>query len=395
MSLGIAGNYVLRLSFGQTTIPLVISGLDEITVIQDMERFLPSLSIRMADPSGVFTHVQPFDKEMSRVSLEFGSATGDLVTNTFPFIIYRRFPEAVNLTSSMYEAGGLLNIPNLFNPTPSRATRGLVSDIIASIAMDELLVDGVDISPALQVDKVVLQPSWSNADLFRYLKKTLGDELGYAYKPFIYVKDSKITFNFRSLEDMTQSNPLYNFIVNDEPFNDYIPVMDYKIIDNYNVLGVEGIKIQEYGYFDYENSQFVIKQDTYQDFFSLSDYLMVDVDDSGNSQTIFDTGRANDFSPNFVGRVRSEYYTRLNNLTKIWITTWGLPNIIPGNVVKLLFAQGVVAGSLATYQYSGYWMVQRVVHTFGKTYLTKLLLTRAGVDTDQSTSLVKAIRSTH
>jgi len=392
MTIGIAGNYTLRMKFGENNIPLVPSGINEITIIQDINRFLPSLYINMADPSGILTHIQPFDKEMSRISMEIGSLDADAVTNTFSFLIFRRYPDAVNMTGMIYEINALLNVPNLFNPSHTRASKGLVSTILSSIALDELIADEVDISPSLQVEKTIIQAQWSNSDLFRYLKKMLGDELGYAYKPFMYVYDNKFIFSFRSLEDMSQSDPTYKFIINDEPFQDYRPVSDYRIYDNYNVLGIKGVKQQNYGYFDYEAGQWVAAQDDYRDFFSLSDYIATDIQDPGQGQPIFDTGRTNEFSWNFLGRVRSEFYTRINDLTKMWITTWGLPNAVPGEVVKVLFAQGILTGNLATYQYSGYWMVERVVHTFGNSFMTKLLLTRAGIDTDQKTSLTPAIR---
>jgi len=392
MTIGIAGNYTLRMKFGESDIPLVPSGINEITIIQDMNRFLPSLYINMADPSGILTHIKPFDKEMSRINIEIGSLDASAVTNTFSFWTYRRFPDAISTTGMMYEMNALLNVPNLFNPTFTRGTKGMLGDILASIAYDEMAVDGVNFSPALAVEKTVLQPQWSNSDLFKYLKKTLGDELGYAYKPFIYVTDSNFIFSFRSLEDMSQSDPTYKFIINDEPYKDYRAVSDYRIYDNYNVLGTKGVREQNYGYFDYEVGQWVAAQDNYRDFFSLSDYIASDIQDPGEGQAIFDTGRTNEFSWNFLGRVRSEFYTRINDLTKLWITTWGIPNIVPGEVCKVLFAQGLMNGNLATYQYSGYWMIERVVHTFGDTFITKLLLTRAGIDTDQYTSLTPAIR---
>ena len=238
MTIGIAGNYTLRMKFGESDIPLVPSGINEITIIQDMNRFLPSLYINMADPSGILTHIKPFDKEMSRINIEIGSLDASAVTNTFSFWTYRRFPDAISTTGMMYEMNALLNVPNLFNPTFTRGTKGMLGDILASIAYDEMAVDGVNFSPALAVEKTVLQPQWSNSDLFKYLKKTLGDELGYAYKPFIYVTDSNFIFSFRSLEDMSQSDPTYKFIINDEPYkdlgNDQFSVVDVKEVHRDN-----------------------------------------------------------------------------------------------------------------------------------------------------------------
>jgi len=74
----------------------------------------------------------------------------------------------------------------------------------------------------------------------------------------------------------------------------------------------------------------------------------------------------------------------------MWITTIGLSNMTPGKVVQVFFPHGADAGNLYSYQYSGYWLVERVVHNIGDTFMTKLLLTRNGLDTDKETTLLKS-----
>jgi hypothetical protein len=392
MSIGVGGNYILRMKFGSSDVPLSPTAFKDFSIIQDYNRLLPYFQLQVADPSGTFTHVLPVDKEMTRVSVEIGTIGATTVVNNFSFVVYRRFPEMVNMAATNYEVQGLLNVPNLFYPTWCRAAYGTVYNTLASIATQELVTDLVDISPRLNIVKNILQPKWSNAELFRYLKRMLGDDGGYAYLPYFYVQDSNVVFAFKSLEDMTLQDPSYKFIINDTPYQDYLPVMDYFIFDNYQALGVKGIVRQDYGYFDWDKGQYVEAVDDYSEYLSLSDYIAWDFQDHQDSDPIYDTGRTNEFTQTFKGRIRGEYYNRLNSMTKMWLHTWGLPNCVPGQVVKVLFAQGLSAGNLATYQYSGYWLVERVVQSFGATFTTKLLLTRAGVDTDQSNSLIAAFR---
>jgi len=392
MSIGIAGNYVLRMKFGTQDIPIVPSAFEDFSIIQDYNRLLPYFQLQLADTTGGLTHLIPFDKEMTRVSVQVGTLDGSNVTNTFSFQAFRRFPEAINMAATHYDIQGLLNVPNLFTPTFCRAVNGSVYDFLYDIATKEMLADRTDISESLKVNKLILQPKWSNIELFRYLNRMLGDDGGYSFTPYFYVKNGEMTFAFKSLEDMCVSDPSYKFIIADKPFNDYLPVADYAIYDNYQALGLKGVVKQDYGFFDYEAGTWLEGADSYQDYLSLSDYFQWDWQDHLDSDPIYDTGRTNDFTQNFGGRVRGEYYKRLNNMVKMWIHTWGLPNCVPGQVVKVLFAQGLQVGNLSSYQYSGYWLVERVVHSFGDTFTTKLLLTRAGVDTDQFTSMITPVR---
>jgi len=393
MTVGIAGDYVLRMKLGNNDLPLAFSAMHDFSIIQDFNRLLPYYQFQAADASGLLTHIAPFDKNVTKLSCEIGTSDVSNIRNAFTFKTYRRFPEMINAAATNFDSQGLLDIPNLFNPSRCRAMQGTIYDALASIAVNELLIDKLDISNQLQVDRTLIQPNWSNAELFKYLKRTLGDNGGYSYYPYIYVKDSQYVFAMKSLEDMCSQDPVYKFIVNDEPYQDYLPVLDYAIFDNYNVLGIKGIKTQQFGYFDWHNSQWVESIDSYQDFLSLSDYISYDYEDQADSEPIYDTGRTNDFTRTFLGRERGEYYRRINSLVKMWIQTpAGLPNLVPGEVVKVLFADGLSSGDLATYQYSGYWLVERVCHSFGKTFFTKMLLTRAGIDTDQYTSAMRPLR---
>jgi hypothetical protein len=178
--------------------------------------------------------------------------------------------------------------------------------------------------------------------------------------------------------------------LNDTAYEDQRPIFEYYIFDNYKLYGIFGAREQKYSYFDYATSQYISNTERAQNYTSLSDFFLIDKNDTTDSNEINDTGRSNDFTSDFKGKIKNDYGNRLVSLAKMWITTQGLPNAVPGQIVQLFFPHGVAGDNLYSYQYSGYWLVERVVHNLGDTFLTKLLLTRHGLDTDKSTSLIPA-----
>lgn len=392
----LVGNWQVVLKFGDDVVGLSPSGISEFTIIQDMNRLVPSFRIALKDPIGGFTHIIPFDRGMSRVSISLGRA--DAVkqppSNSFDFIVYRRHPDNIQGTQSYYDIMGLLTAGKAFSPEYCRAWNDPVSTILATIAA-ELETDLTEISPALTTKKNIVQPRWTNVQLLNYLKENLADDSGNAaFVSFIKKKEGKSTFVFKTRFELMQNAPEYSFIVDQDAVEDYKPILDYTIYDNYKVLGIFGSKKQGYSYFDYYNDAYVEGEEQAVDSFSLSDYFLIDKGDSEDSHMISNTGRSNEFTLDFEGKVKSNYHNRLANLVNMWITTWGLPNIVPGTVVKVLFPQGLVTTPeyMFSYQYSGYWLVERVVHSFVETFRTRLLLTRQGMDTDKDTSLLAATR---
>jgi hypothetical protein len=396
MALGVKGSYFLKVKFGEELIPLNPSLIEEFTIVQDMNKFLPSFHIALSDSSGDITHLAPSDSSVTRISVEIGRNVEAEPENSFDFVVFRKKPKSEFSAAAIYDVAGLLDIADpLFGPNYTRSfTNQTVKDVLEYVAKEELLVDSVDISSALDFEKLIVQPIWSNAQLINDLKKRLmGSNNESAYKCIIRRKNRKTEFVFRSIDELCKyQQPIAKFIVNDEPYKDYNPVVDYSIYDNYKMIGIFGSKKQEYGYYDYYTSKFVINNETYSDFFSLSKYLMIDGNDSEESNGLFDLGRNNEFTNNFKENVRSSYHNRLVDLVKMWIVTTGNPNIVPGHLIQLLFGSGLHAGNPASYQYSGYWLVEKVVHTFDDAFRTKLLLTRGGVDTDINTTLLPATK---
>lgn len=391
----LTGNYFLKMNFGQLDVQLSPENIKEFTIIQDMNRYLPELRVQFIDPDGILTHTIPSDKNMSHASVQFGYGVGDDTENMngFDFLIARRSPVGVFGTGTIYDIRGLLDMPGLFAPEYCRAHRGSVKDSVRTIALSELGCSSVEISSSLDYRKTILQPHTRNIDLFTSLKRDLEGIGGQgAYQIFVKQYRGESVFVCRTFEELVREAVKYKFVVNDEPVNDYYPIVDYSILDNYKLFGLFGAKQTCYGYFDYNTSTFVRSTVDTSDFLSLSDYFLIDKDDSTDSVLLQDTGRTSDYTSSFVGHAKSNFYGRLSSLVKMWTLTWGLPNVCPGDVVKVLFAQGRESGNLQSYQFSGYWLVERVIHTFTNTHRTRLLLTRNGLDTDRATTLLPAWR---
>jgi len=392
-------SYYLRVKFGDKDVPVNPSNLKELTIIQDINKFLPEFRLQLVDTTGALTHTFPFDINMSKIYIEFSPDLEHETQNALTFAVYQREPYADESTpSGRYEVVGLLDIEGLLNPQYSRGFSGTVKSIIESIATElrvgeDEKIEEIEVSAALSATKSLVQPQWNNAQFLKYLKENLEGIAGeYGYKCFIKAYKTKLTFVFKSYSEMIGGTPSYKFILADTPYEDRLPILNYSIFDNYKIYTTLAGKEQGFAYFNYATSEFVTGTEAVQDYTSLSDFWLLDQNDSVANNSLNATGRSNDFTSDFGGYVKSSYSNRLMGLVQMWITTYGTANICPGQMIEIFFPYGIEGDELYSYQYSGYWLIERVVHNFGDHYLTRLLLTRNGLDTDKATTLLKATK---
>jgi hypothetical protein len=80
------------------------------------------------------------------------------------------------------------------------------------------------------------------------------------------------------------------------------------------------------------------------------------------------------------------------SLCQIWVDLPGDINLWPGKIVKIIFPQipSSVNGTVPSLNFSGYWMVSRVVHRWTNVYTTRLLLSRQGVDSSANKGLLES-----
>jgi hypothetical protein len=367
----------------------------ELCIIQDLNSFLPSVDFKIEDSQQQLSALLPFDKNLSRMSVIFNRNTAIDDSINFDFDIYRRTPQS----NSIYECKGLLQADSIFSPSKIRSFTGNISASLLTIA-NELGCEGSDaeISPTLSFSKTLLQPNWNNAKFLNYLKNSLQDENGKGnFYCFVKCKGKKRYFVFKTMEEFAKGELKYIFSDAPEVAKEgstgrtIYPISEYKVFDNYKLLGSLGCAGRNYSYFDFDNSKFVMSSIDYTDYYSLSQYFLIDSEDSKNNNIGIATNcRSNAFTSNFSGLIQSMYYRDLDSLSKIWITSIGIEDICPGDVVLLKFVGEMALADITSHSYRGYWVVERVVQILGKSFQTRLLLTRSGIDTDRDTTLVSS-----
>lgn len=389
-----SGRFYLRLKFGDEDIFVNPSTLKELTIVQDLEHFLPMFTLSIADTTGDLIHIFPFDRGMSKVYIELADDIQSENRNSWDFMVYRRKPVAdQSQAMGIYTINGLLDVEGIYSPDYCRGFNQNIKTTLENISKDELKIEDTEIGLSLDYVKNLIQPRWSNIQFLNYLADNLEGKGGEsAYKTFLKCRNHKQYFLFKSLDELISSPIQYKFILKDTPYEDRYPVYMYSIIDNYKIHNVFSARNQNYSYFDYDTSTFKTASIDATGFLSTTDFFLIDQNDLDDSSYIWETGRSNDFTSNFKGQVKGSFYNRLDNLVKLWITTKGIPNICPGDTVEMFFPQGVIGDKVYSYQYSGFWLVERVIQMVGSTYLTRLLLTRTGLDTDKKNTLVKALK---
>lgn len=364
--------------------------IQELSITQDIDKTLPTFRLKLADPDGILTHLRPFDIRANNFTFQF--ALGDQTTfNSFDFKVYRRTPTGEYNGASIYDVVGLLDANGLFAPSWSRssAKNQTVKDFMIQIA-GELGCSDYKISTSLDYVNTILQPNWTNAELLKWCRGNLVGVNGEGcFKIFISCENGKRIFNCTPWNELLSTQNYYKFIIGHDMWQDFYPIVSYEAYDNYMALTAFGGQEQRYQFFDYFGSQFFEGSITPTDVLSLTDYFMIDTNDTTDSDSVW-YGRNHEATFNYAGKIRGMYHDRMSNLSKLWADSFGLQNLQPGAIVLVLFPQEIPSIGMEDYQYSGLWCVERIIHRFDKTFMTRMLLTRNGMDTSQQTTLYPA-----
>lgn len=381
----LTGNYTLNITMGTSTVGVPPQMIQELTITQDADRLVPTFKMVLTDATNLLADVLPHDKNTSKIAIEFARIGSASELNILHFRAVRRRSTS---PEGSYEIEGVLDIPQLLTHRRSRALSGDVKTTLEDMARTDFQITSSEVGASLSYEKTILQPNWTDAKLLRYLRTNLkGKNNEGGYQCFIKVTQGNPTFVFKSLDEILTSPVVYKFIVGHKEYKDFYPIGGYQVYDDSGILTDIGAKQQNYGFFNYDTGVWTEGAIDIDSCPALSEFYLVDADKDADANYMFRTGRSNDFTSDFQGRARNDFYLRISNFVHMWASTWGLENLAPGDIVEVVFAEALERGQLFLYQHSGLWMVKRAVHIFGTSYMTNMLLTRCGIDTDISTTL--------
>jgi len=379
-------------------LPLVAETVQDFRITLDLNLMLPVLSIGLADSLNALGHKQPSDRTILSMHVQLGSVWGaspEFVT-TFDFAILRTSPDS----SRWYKSTGVLDVDNFYTPCKCRSFNGSLNETLIQIANEMYLTD-TDISGSLKNHaKVVLQPYITNGTLLAGLRDTMegkGGETG--YYTFIKPGDGKTTLVFKTINDMLSVKPKYlfapisNVIVSDKAVT--LPIVDYKIIGNYGLQRTTGSQYQAVGYHDFDTGRYRMSQssvsgndDVAKDVIGSTSHFYIDKADSKiSSAPIFSTGRNNSNTSDFSYYSAGKLHKKMINLSKLWITTWGTHDLYPGDTAYVSSLDPTTPNDVWQGQFTGKWLIERIVHTFDSWHRTKVLLTRNGLNVDTNSTL--------
>jgi hypothetical protein len=391
--------------------PIAISteSIQEFVIEMDLNNLVPSFRFSFNDWPGVLTHVVPFDHNMSKMYVRLGKSieNGIDLTNDWDFDVYQRTPNS----DGTYEISGLLAVEGLF--TPDRVRSFSTAELALLTIASEIGTTDVDISPSTNVQRAVLQPTWTNGEFLLWLEKNfLGKSKEIGFFANIFPKNTVKSFMFQSLRELMSRGVKYKFgfgmdapykVEGDNPKDSEViyPIMDYDIVDDYKTIGSMGARKQVYTYFDWDSDEFTAKaydlqgnSDRTYDYMSLAEFHLIDEQDSEESNISYEgSGTTNDFHGTFEGKALGVFHKYVSNLSKIWITTIGLYDIYPGDIVEISSTGGPIGFDIPNPSYGGYWMVHKVRHMIRGVYFTRLLLTRSGImNSEKNNRLLMATR---
>ena len=386
-------------------IALTLNQVQQLIIVLDIHRFLPSVNLELQDSGGYLTHLFPDDRRMRKLHIQLGKlTTGNMDDSVlFSFDVWRRTPKS----EGTFQVHGLLDVDNFFSPEKIRSFNGTIKSTIQSIA-DEIKADSTEISSSLNYSKTLLQANWTNGQFLRWMTQELiGNDSSSAFSCFLRCTTSEKILVFKSLKDFQKSKVKYilaphpGALAHDTAVGGYTivqPILGWEIYDSGKLLGVTSKRKQVFSYFNYSTGTYVADEVavngntlTGTDYYSMTEYYSLDKSDSENEGVSIDTtGRSNAFTSNFQGRVLSSYHKNLFAMSKVWVTTWGLQDAAPGDVVDIQKLDRQVPQQIAGLHYEGFWVIERVVHLVGNGFLTKLLLIRNGVTSGDSNTLIRA-----
>jgi len=388
------GVWNIRLKIGGTDFYVDSTNMISLTVYEYLDRLLPTFCLELQDPGEVMIKTLPLDSMMSKVSLTFSNPIFEAVGDrNMEFKVYRRFPMSVPAAMSAIRFTGVLDVKDCLSPCHQT---GWVNKTLATIIREITSDMGCEMHPGTDLGNKpmsVVQPNWNNAMFLRYLASKWAVSATGKVGFYCYISaDRKGTprLYFRTLTELFSQRPKFRFMTTKEYTPGLFPIYNFESYDNFNVLNALGTRTYTYRYFDYEAGKMETKQLSIQDgrgISSLAEYYSVDQDiEDMDNEVYFVVDKTVD-ADKMDNIHRGRLFDRINSLNKTWISTTGVQSIRCGDIVTIMPEERPPYFAV---QYSGHWLVERVIHHFSNSYTTKLLLTRSGVDAMSGSALEKA-----
>jgi hypothetical protein len=394
---GLQDNYSLSFSIGGIPFQLAPQNFKSLDVIEYIDRFLPAFTITLKDASGVLANNMLNDETYGQVEIQFASAYNLQMTKDMTFRVYRKKSEGHTDQSNNIMLDGLLDVKNLFAP---EYQRGWANVPISKILLDiggSMEIPNYDYDPSMSAFTSIVQPRWANSLFLRWLADRL--ELATGEGGFFVFIDASVAsdvnprgaprLTFRSINSFLKQTPTKTLSFDKISTSDILPIINHEVVDNNIVYNLIAPAQQPFTYFDYElGEQIEDEADVGDDSMTaLSNYISFDPYLNQEGTCIDDIGRTTEFNPTYTPVIQGIVNKNANSILGLWVNTLGFTDIRCGDIVKCVTISD--SDQMANHQFTGNWMVARIVHHLDNTYITRLLLVRPGIDTSLDTSLLR------
>ena len=388
----VKGNYYLRLKIGSMDILAGAGNLYTLQIFQSIDRLVPYMHIELQDTGGILTQLSVGDENDSIITIGVKEANASMA-DEYSFKIIKR-DSIGNPSDSVFSIYAILNSVRLYKPSYCRGFVGYTLDSILNKIKSETAADDIVIDSTIKRRINIVQPNKPNAWFLNYLSNVLYGDSGEGAYFINYILDSgKVKLRCVSLNYFLTQPVKKKFVLNHDYYEDASPVFDYEFVEDATAISLFGTGKQKYRYFDFDNGEYRSGDLTINNvgLLSLTPYFLVEENDILSSYD-YVFGRNTDII-NARYKAEGRYRKKLMSLSQLWVTTMGDTSLLPGDIIEIDCLQGLLREDPQIWRMSGKWMIRRIIHVVDNEFYTRLLLTRAGIETDVNAGLVEGTRA--
>lgn len=358
-----------------------------VSIIETMMSSTPYLQLDFVDGGGYLMSKFPVLPDDEFI-LTYGLSTNSPHVSRFKISTIEYDSMSSSDTGSVTVSTSLLhnNWDKIFKKSHKRSWKNKsYGDVITELA-EEIGFDEIDVEPTLNTYDII-QPYWTNAQFIRWISENSINEEDIG--GYLYGMTADNNFFFKTYDSIysqasgTVTKYLYDPSgaadgIEHKGFNDITINNRYMPVLSHNGFGTEST------YFDYNTKQYVNKTELITDMNDrqLSDWYYLAK--SHNEASSFYDGGRNMYSGN---NVKNKILKSTNSVHQMSIYVSGDPDAHIGDIIELDIPVAKnfdpAEDGFINQQYSGYWMIWKVVQEFDihqRRYLSKLYLSRSGLN---------------